>query len=391
MSRRIIIVGHGVAGLTAGEALRTQGFDGDLTVIGQEPHAPYSRPALSKGLLVPPGDGSGSADAELQPQYLASAAEGTEVLSGRSAVSLDPAARTVLLDDGRALAFDGLVIATGAGARRFTNSPDEFTLRGLDDARALRRRLADRPHVTVIGGGPLGMEVASSARAAGCEVTLVHRGLPMRRQMGELLATVCAEAALEHGVHLVDAGVTEVSTSAGPGLTLHLDSGQSMPAEVVVSAIGDFPHTDWLTDSGLLSGGRLVTNEQGMVAPGIVAAGDVSWRQHGTGDFRRALWTDAIEEAKTAAAALLHGPAITSPEPTPYFWTEQFGLNVRITGTIPPGSTPLVHEGALAERRAVLHWPAAGDGTAGGAAASLNVRIPIPRLRRLAASAVVAA
>lgn len=387
MTRRIIIVGHGVAGLTAADALRTQGFHGDLTVIGQEPHAPYSRPALSKGLLSP-------GDSELQPQYLADPAEGVDVLAGTSAVSLDPAVRTVTLDDGRQVAFDGLVIASGAGARRFTSSPDEYTLRGLDDARALRRRLADHPHVTVIGGGPLGMEVASSARAAGCQVTLIHRGLPMRRQVGDCLAALCAEAAREHGVHHVDAGVTEVTSTAGPGLTLHLDNGQSRPAEVVVSAIGDVPNTDWLIGSGLMSGGRLVTSDQGIVAPGIVAAGDVSWRQHGTGDFRRALWTDAIEEAKTAAAALLHGPATTTPEPTPYFWTEQFGLNVRITGTIPPGSTPLVHEGALAERRALLHWPGApgapGDGSAGGAAASLNVRIPIPKLRRLAASAVVA-
>lgn len=384
MTRRILIVGHGVAGLTAGDALRTQGFEGDLTVIGQEPHAPYSRPALSKGLLAP-GDG------ELHAQYLASPADGAVVLPGTSAVSLDPAARTVMLDDGRQVAFDGLVIASGAGARRFTTSPDEFTLRGLDDARALRRRLADHPHVTVIGGGPLGMEVASSARAAGCQVTLIHRGLPMRRQVGDSLAAVCAEAAREHGVHLVDAGVMAVSTHDGPGLDLTLDNGQSMPAEVVVSAVGDIPHTDWLAGSGLLSGGRLVTSDQGMVAPGIVAAGDVSWRQQRTGDFRRALWTDAIEEARTAAAALLHGPTTATTEPTPYFWTDQFGLNLKITGTVPPGSAPLILEGSLAERRALLHWPGtAGAGSSGGAAASLNVRIPIPKLRRLAASAVVA-
>lgn len=407
--RHIVIVGHGIAGLSAGDALRREGFTGHLTVVGEEPHAPYSRPALSKSVLAgptgAPGSSDGTADAgpdrrvgEVQPQFLAASSNGAEVLTGRSAVRLDPAARTVLLDDGRRLGYDGLVIATGASARRFTQSPDEYTLRGLDDARTLHRRLVDRPHVTVVGGGPLGMEVASSARSYGCEVTLVHRGRPMTRQVGDYLAELCTAAARDHGVRLLDAAVTGITggplasapeqPAAGLSahrqpLTLHLSTGDTVAPEMLVTAIGDSPRIGWLAGSGLLSEGRLVTDRRGLITPGIVAAGDVSWRRTGVGPVRRALWTDAIEEAQAAAAALLHGPAADPPRFTPYFWTEQFGLNLRISGTIPSGTAPEVVDGDPQDRKALLRWSGASDGDA---AASLNYRIPIPRLRRLAST-----
>jgi NADPH-dependent 2,4-dienoyl-CoA reductase/sulfur reductase-like enzyme len=387
--QRIVIVGHGIAGLTAGDTLRSDGFDGELDVVGQETHDPYSRPALSKVMLGDLAVGTSGPVPDVDAQYLAAPSEGATVLAGRSAVGLDPEARTVLLDDGSTLAYDGLVIASGARARRFTDSPDEHTLRGLDDARALRTRLAGRPAVTVIGGGPLGMEVASAARTAGCEVTLVHRGQPMRRHVGEVLAGLCTAAAHEHGVRLVDAAVTRVHRDApGGALGIELSTGASLTAEVIVSAIGDEPNDDWLAGSGVLTDGRLLIDDWGVVAPGIVAAGDVAWRRSGVGIHRRALWTDAIEQAKVAASALLHGRSAPPASYAPYFWTEQFGLNLRICGEVPAGVTPVVVDGDLAESRALLQWE---DPTGGGAAASVNFRIPIPKLRRLARPVPVAA
>jgi NADPH-dependent 2,4-dienoyl-CoA reductase/sulfur reductase-like enzyme len=388
-SGRIVIVGHGIAGLTAGDTLRREGFTGELIVVGQEPHDPYRRPALSKALLRDLAAVSSGAVPQVEAQYLAAPSEGATVLAGRSAVGLNPEDRTVLLDDGRTLAYDGLVIASGARARRFTNSPDEYALRGLDDARALRRRLADRPDVTVIGGGPLGMEVASAAREAGCEVTLVHRGEPMRRHVGDFLAGLCTSAARDQGLHLIDASVTRVHQDApGEGLAIELSTGTSIRAEVVVSAIGDTPNDEWLTGSGVLTDGRLLIDDWGVVAPGIVAAGDVAWRRSDVGIQRRALWTDAIEQAKVAAAALLHGRSTPPASYVPYFWTEQFGLNLRICGEVPAEATPVVVDGDLSEYRALLQWE---DPTQGGAAASVNFRIPIPKLRRLAQSPLVAA
>jgi 3-phenylpropionate/trans-cinnamate dioxygenase ferredoxin reductase component len=383
--RRIVIVGHGIAGLTAGDTLRRGGFDGELVVVGQEPHDPYSRPALSKAML---SDAS-AAGPEPATQYLAAPSDGARVLAGRSAVGLDVTVRTVHLDDGGTLAFDGLVIASGARARRFTDSPDEYTLRSLDDARTLRQRLAGRPAVTVIGGGPLGMEVASAARASGCEVTLVQRGVPMERQVGSFLARWCTEAARDHDVRILDAAVTGVRSSrTGAGLRLELSDGTALESGTVVSAIGDEPNVDWLAGSGLLTDGRLLADERGIVGPGIVAAGDVAWRRADAGILRRPLWTDAIEQAKAAALALLHGADAAPADYAPYFWTEQFGLDLRICGEVPTRATPEVIDGDLDERRAVLQWAGTPEG---GAAASVNFRIPIPKLRRLARPVPVAA
>jgi NAD(P)H-nitrite reductase large subunit len=211
----------------------------------------------------------------------------------------------------------------------------------------------------------------------------------MRRHVGDFLAGLCGAAAHDHGVRLVDAAVTAVHRAcAGAGLEIELSTGASLTAEVVVSAIGDEPNDDWLAGSGLLTDGRLLIDDWGVVAPGIVAAGDVAWRRSDVGIHRRALWTDAIEQAKVAAAALLHGRSAPPASYAPYFWTEQFGLNLRICGEVPAEATPVVVDGDLAEPRALLQWE---DPRQGGAAASVNFRIPIPKLRRLAQPAAVPA
>lgn len=368
----IVIAGNGVAGLTAGDSLRRLGFTGEITIIGAERHVTYSRPALSKTALTPGED--------MAVTFLPEPTHGGTQLLGRSATALAPEHQTITLDDETELTYDGLVIATGTHARRFTGSAREFTLRSLDDAAVLRRQLTSRPQVTVIGGGPLGMEVASGAIGLGCQVTLIHPGTPMQPHIGPLLADIVTETAREHGLTLIDDLVAEVSETAR-GMSVRLAGGTEIASDVVVSAVGDIPNDAWLRDSGLLTDGRLVADDRCRVRANIVAAGDVAWQDGAAGPHRSPIWTAAIEQAKTAAAALLTGDQAPPLEYQSYFWTDQWGLNLKISGPIPHGSEePVVVEGDLTERSAVIHWPGQGS------AAALNLRMPIPRLHKLARS-----
>lgn len=381
--RRIVIVGYGVAGLTAGDALRGAGFDGELIIVGEEPHVPYSRPALSKAVLA---DAAGTPD--LGVLELPEPAHGATEMLGRRAVGLRAQQRVLELDDGTALDYDGLVIATGSRPRRFTDSPLEISLRTQPEALELRRRLVDRPRVIVLGGGPLGMEIASSARSISCEVTVVNRGTPMVLQMGSYLGALCARAAVEHGVAIIDDLIVDVSPEPGTdgeasGLAVRLESGTVLHSQLVISAIGDQLNDDWLQGSGLLRDGRLIIDERGRVAPGVVAAGDIAWMRTPEGLRRMPLWMHAIDQAKSAAHGLLLGEEADPFVPRPYFWTEQFGLHVRVAGPVVQGD-PVVVDGDVEDERLLVRWDG-GDGP--GTAAAVNYRIPIPRLRRLAASA----
>ncbi|WP_407108003.1 NAD(P)/FAD-dependent oxidoreductase [Rhodococcus aetherivorans] len=367
--RRIVVVGNGIVGQTACDSLRAAGFDGDLTIVGDEPRAAYSRPALSKALLV---DGGSH---ELAPPTH----EATEVL-GVAAVGLDVESRRVSLADGSELSFDGLVIATGSRARRL-GGPDspELTLRTLDDALALRERLAARPSVVVVGAGPLGMEIASAALSAGCEVTLVADGRPMLPHLGPCLSEAFTAAAVAQGLKLVD------GTAAGidGARAVVLSDGSRVEADLIVTAIGDIPNTEWLATSGLMVDGRLEADSRGRVAPGIVAAGDVAAIPTRGGVRRIPLWSSAIEQAKVAAVALLAGDAAPELDLDPYFWTEQFGLNLKATGHLPAAGEPEFLIGDSPHGPSVMRWTH-DDGR--GVAVAVNHRIPIPKLRRMASA-----
>lgn len=365
----IVIAGNGIAGLTAGDTLRRLGYTGTMTVVGAEPHATYSRPALSKVALAP--------GADLDVGTLPEATHGATELRGRSVTGLDAQRQVVTLDDGTELGFDGLIIATGSEARRFTGSGREYTIRSLDDAARLKASLVDRPTVTVIGGGPLGMEVASGAVGLGCDVILVHPGTPMELHLGPLLGGILTQVALEHGLAVVDSMVSAVREE-DHGMVVTLADGTELVSDIVVTAAGDLPATTWLEDSGLLVDGRLIADPRCRVTDSIVAAGDVTFIDHGDGPRRTPIWTAAIEQAKVAAAALLQGQGAAPLDFQSYFWTDQWGLNLKMSGPIPHGTDPLVVKGSLEERSAVLHWPESGT------AAALNMRMPIPRLHRLA-------
>lgn len=378
--RRILIVGNGIAGVTAADTLRAEGFTGEITLIGDEPHPAYSRPALSKSLLRDVAD----QDSHLLPPPLHGA---TEILGVR-AQSLDLDSRIVLLADGTALEFDGLIISTGCRPMHLgSGDPEatrELTLRTLEDALALRHRIAQKPSMIVIGGGPLGMEVASAALEAGCSVTLISPTRPMLRQLGSCLSDMLITAGLKRGIRIVSSTAVGLDSS-GECARVTLEDGSSLEAECVVSAIGDRPNIEWLESSGLLNDGLLIADERGQVAPGIAAAGDVATVMTPRGRRRMPLWNSAIEQSKRAATHLVNPEADLS-DPLPYFWTEQFGIALKTVGHLPPHGEPVVLEGDPSSERVLLQWPDDGD-RRGGVAAAVNVRIPIPKLRRLASPA----
>ncbi len=374
--RRIVVVGNGISGVTAADTLRAAGYDGELTLVGDEIHPAYSRPALSKALLRDEAD----LTAHLLPPPTH---EATELL-GRRATGLDVDARAVLLDDRTQLPYDGLVVATGCRARRLgtgqEHPPEELTLRTLDDALELRRRVATRPSVVVVGGGPLGMEIASSCLESGCEVTLVSQGPPLAQQLGDHLSGMFVSAALARGLRIVSTEGARLER-AGDGTAVVLADGTTVRAELVVTAIGDEPNVEWLASSGLLRHGLLLVDELGRVRPDIVAAGDVAAVPTPHGVRRVPLWSAAIEQSKIAARALL-GQDTVALDHRPYFWTEQFGLSLKGVGHLPFAGAPTLLDGDPGEGRVLLRWE--DDGTSGsGAVAAVNYRIPIPRLRRL--------
>ncbi|WP_092805023.1 NAD(P)/FAD-dependent oxidoreductase [Rhodococcus globerulus] len=367
--RRILVVGNGIAGQTACDSLRAAGFDGSLTIVGDEPRTAYSRPALSKALLVDGGS----------PELASPMHQATELL-GVAAVGLDVESGRVHLDDGTNLPYDGLVIASGSRARRLGGTESaELTLRTLDDAWVLRERLAAQPSVVVVGAGPLGMEIASAAIAARCQVTVVADGRPMLSHLGPHLSEAFTATAVAQGLTIVDGSAARIDSPRG----VILRDGSRIEAELIVTAIGDIPNTEWLATSGLADG-RLEADSRGRIRPNIVAAGDVAAIPTRQGIRRIPLWSSAIEQAKVAAVALLSGDDAPELDLDPYFWTEQFGLNLKATGHLPVVGEPEFLVGERPEGPSVMRWTH-DDGR--GVAVAVNHRIAIPRLRRMASTA----
>ena len=294
---------------------------------------------------------------------------------------MDPERRVLTLAGGEEVAWDGLVVATGARARRLASpgQTGELVVRDLPDARAVAERVPRARTAVVVGAGFLGMEVASTLAAAGVQVTVVDRDPPLLRLVGHALADVMVQAAIELGVDVVLApdGVRLVGD---PVNGVAYQDGV-LTGDIVITAAGDVPNVEWLAGSGLPVEGGVVIDGACRVAERVVAAGDVTAQRNGNGTFRRTPhWTSAVTQGTAAARSLLN-PSAPPYRPDPYFWTEQSGLDVKIAGELPFAGSPHVVAGDLAARSALLTWTGP-DGRVTGAA-SINHRIPVVRLKRL--------
>ena len=322
---RVVVVGASLAGLRAVETLREEGFEGTISLVGEELHLPYDRPPLSKQVLSgkwPPEK------AVLADKRRSSELRVHEVL-GQRAVGLDVAARRVELEGGEVLDADAVVLACGAAPRRLpgteglTGRDGVFTLRTLDDSLALRAAVTgtDAARVVVIGAGFIGAEVASTCAALGCRVTVLEvLDIPLRNVLGPMLGEHCALLQTAHGVDLRTGvsvrGVRRTSGETGTGaasspLAVALSDGETVPADVVVVGIGVAPSTDWLAGSGLSIENGVVCDDRLFAADGVVAAGDVArWLWHHDGEdelIRIEHWEVAAQAGMAAAHSLLAG------------------------------------------------------------------------------------
>jgi NADPH-dependent 2,4-dienoyl-CoA reductase/sulfur reductase-like enzyme len=354
MLRRIVIVGASLAGLRAVEALRDRGFDGELTLIGDEPHRPYDRPPLSKQVL------QGAWEPE---QTFFRKKDGYDALAldmrlGVRAVSVDLRARRVALADGTFADYDRLIIATGARVRTLAGIAPRaglLALRGLDDAIVLRRAMMDAPRVAIVGAGFIGLEVAASCRDRGLPVTVIESlPVPLSPILGPTFGDMVAAMHRDHGVDLrTGVVVTDVlgeSRVAG----LALSDGSRIDADVVVVGIGVTPNTEWLERSGLTVDNGIVCKGSGEAAPDVYAAGDVARvANRWCGDSPRIEhWTNAVEQAVHAAENALAGSeASTSFSSVPYFWSDQYDRRIQFIGAARPHDEMVIIDGSLADRR----------------------------------------
>ncbi|GHB64225.1 pyridine nucleotide-disulfide oxidoreductase [Streptomyces viridiviolaceus] len=344
--RTVTVVGASLSGLYAARELRAQGFDGRLVIVGDEPHPPYDRPPLSKDFLT-----GRAGEAQLALTDAGETAElDAEWLLGIRARGLDARGRTVLLDDGRTVSTDGVVIATGASARRLAGDglAGVHTLRTLDDARALRVELTRGPRrVVVIGGGFIGAETASSCAALGHAVTVVEAAtLPLVPRLGAEMAAVCAALHRRRGTELVT-GVSVAALHGTVAVTgVALSDGRVLPADVVIVGVGALPNTAWLAGSALaLHDGVLCDDGCVTALPQVVAVGDVAR----VGGVRAEHWTSATEQPRVAVANLLAGRTVESARTVPYFWSDQYGARLQFAGRRQEGDTVRVAEGAIVD------------------------------------------
>jgi NADPH-dependent 2,4-dienoyl-CoA reductase/sulfur reductase-like enzyme len=351
----LVVVGAGAGGLTVVEALRRQGYDAPIVLVGAESHLPYDRPPLSKGFLL------GSLERGRLTLREADVLDELEVelLLGRNALELDLEGRRVRLDDGRVLSYAHLVLATGirphypdfADAERVVH-----TLRTLEDAERLADAMRTASTAIVVGGGLLGYEVAASACTAGLRTTLIDPArIPLAGLLGPMAGAAVAELHRENGVDL-RLGRRALGATARfprPGAEVALDDGSTLAADLVIAAVGSRPNTEWLAGSGLDLADGIGCDRHGRAAPGVYAVGDVArWRRPGGARERLEHRMNATEQGVAVARHIVHG---IEPGPIcPYFWTDQYSQRIQVAGQVPPDAETSVVAGDLASRRFVM-------------------------------------
>jgi 3-phenylpropionate/trans-cinnamate dioxygenase ferredoxin reductase subunit len=361
--RTFAIVGAGLAGAKAAEALCTEGFDGRIVLLGAEPHRPYERPPLSKGYL----QGSSGRDTVYvhPPDWYTE--HQVELRLDTPVTAIDRRAHELVTGDGRRLRYDKLLLATGAAPRRLPVPGADRSgvryLRSIDDSDHLKSAFRPAAKVVIIGGGWIGLETAAAARAAGAEVTVLERAeLPLLRVLGPRVAKVFADLHRDHAVDLRCRVTVEAIRPAanGPSTagTVLLTDGTELYADVIVVGIGVTPNVELArscglnVDNGILVNRHLVTSDHD-----ILAAGDVANAYHPLlhRQLRVEHWANALHQPVIAAQSMLGQTA--SYDRLPYFFTDQYDLGMEYTGySDPDGHDDVVIRGDIRAREFIAFW-----------------------------------
>ncbi len=354
--QRIVIVGAGQAGGEAAQRLRTAGFAGELTLIGEEPWAPYQRPPLSKKYLA------GDIEARhllLRPPELLEE-ERIAFLPATRAVWIDRGNKRLRLEGGRELGYDALILATGARARRLTlpgaDLPGVHVVRTIDDIDAMRPGFVAGARLVVIGAGYIGLEAAAVARKLGLDVLVLEAAArPLARVTGPDLAGFLMDEHIAHGVRFALGAQAAVIKGDARVRAVGFADGTEQPADLVITGIGINPECGLATQAGLdVADGIVVDEAMRTSDPAIYAIGDCARRPllHYPGRAQRLESVhNAIEGAKLAAAAML-GQAPPKPE-APWFWSDQYDLKLQIAG-LSQGHDRVIQRGAMKDRSFAL-------------------------------------
>ena len=364
-ARSFVIVGAGMAGAKAAEALRAEGFDGRVVLIGDEGERPYERPPLSKDYL------RGEAE---RPPFLQEAdfyaAHDIELRADAPVAGIDASAHEVALDDGERIRYDRLLLSTGAAPRRLSIPGGDLGgvhyLRTLRDADVLRARLDRGGSLVVVGAGWIGSEVAASGRQRGLEVTLVDPlAAPLERVLGPEVGAVYREIHADHGVRMrLETGV-EAFEGAGTVERVRTTDGRALDCDLVVVGIGVLPRTELAARAGLAVDDGIRVDEQLQTsAPGVYAAGDVASARHPLyrDPVRVEHWANALHQGAAAAMAMLGRPV--SYDRIPYFFSDQFESGMEYTGLARRWDR-VVFRGDPTSREFVAFWLDAGRVVAG--------------------------
>ena len=363
------IVGGGLAGATAAQTLRDEGFDGEVVLLGDELHRPYERPPLSKEYL----QGKSPRDKVFVHPEGWYAEHDVDLRLGVSATGLDLQARRLLTSDGASVQYDSLLIATGSTPRRLALPGADLDgvlyLRRLDDSDRIRAAFAARPSVVIVGAGWIGLETAAAARVAGLSVTVLEQAeAPLARILGSRMSAVFSQLHRDNGVDL-RCGVTisEITGTSGHVTGVRLGDGTEIEADLVLVGVGISPQTSLAETAGLAIGNGITVDEHLRTSdPDVYAAGDVADAFHPLLGHRLRVehWANARRQGAVAARSMLGQDAVYAR--LPYFFSDQYDLGMEYTGYVDPAEVEdVVVRGDLPGRRFVAFWLVDGRVRAG--------------------------
>jgi 3-phenylpropionate/trans-cinnamate dioxygenase ferredoxin reductase subunit len=352
-----LIVGAGLTGALAAETLRAEGFDGPVTLLGEEVDRPYERPPLSKGYL----QGHVDRDSIFVHPERWYAEHDVQLELGSRVSSIDRETHTVTAADGRHLRYDKLLLATGSSPRRLALAGADLAgihyLRNVEDSDRIRAGFALARNVVIVGAGWIGLETAAAARSAGLKVTLLEAAeLPHLRILGPEAAAIFADLHRLHGVDLrCGVDVARFNGEGGRVTGVQLRDGQVVAADLVLVGVGVAPNVQLAVDAGLdVDNGIAVDEHLRTCDPDVYAAGDVAntWHPERGGRLRVEHWANARRQGALAAKTMLGGEE-TDLAP-PYFFSDQFDLGMEYTGAVSAGGYDQVIFRRHADPRAVI-------------------------------------